>query len=71
MKVLRLDRDQARLLATWLRIAAVQMEKQADHLLSCGKSFAEPERMARQEVARVRALAERLEGDSHRGAGGV
>lgn len=62
-KVLRLDRDQARLLASWLRIASYQMEDRAKRMRENNYSpaYCGSLDIIRSEVERARALAARLD----------
>jgi hypothetical protein len=67
-KTLRLDPDQARTLAIWLRYAAERLEQKAKEMEGCvanpglGEALRHNARGAREEAERARALANRLVG---------
>ena len=60
LKVLRLDPDQARLLASWVRMGAGKLDEEAKRLRSCGHSFNEVADINDDQARRARALADRL-----------
>lgn len=59
MKVLRLDPEQAAMLASWVRMAAYQLDESAQNLeKSAGLQSAA--QIQRRQAVRARALADRL-----------
>jgi hypothetical protein len=59
MKTLRLDTEQAAMLASWLRIVAAHFDKEAERIDSYSQMQASVEAF-RDQAARARGLAERL-----------